>query len=332
MDNNVVASPKFHDIIKEIVDLGFTPNAVLKRDKKTYKRRVDFNQGVDARILCKDPGFLTEMAKTCIKPLRIAFDHIGLKKQYEQAVRYAAEAGLVDLSNYMLYNFHDTPADLYERMRINVDLNEELNTKIFSFPMRFQPTDRKDRGYVGEKWNRYQLRSMQIILQATHGVVSGAPNFFRRAFGHNSAEFEELLLRPTHYTFHREWYEQMEGREAYLDYREKLDALSDTDIEELKSILAEYYPSRFDKLTSRPMSTRVKEIFAHYRPLPPEESAEISKMQKLQKEEMAFQNPNLNDEERVEDAGLDQDANLADRVMTLNANTIVDRLEKRAAG
>lgn len=332
MDNNVVASPKFHDIIKEIVDLGFTPGAKLKRDGKTYKRRVDFNQGVDARILCKDPGFLEEMAKIGIKPLRIAFDHVGLKKQYEQSVRYAAKVGLVDLSNYMLYNFHDTPADLYERMRINIDLNEELNTKIFSFPMRYQPTDRKDRGFVGAKWNRYQLRSMQIILQATHGVVSGAPKFFKHAFGGDASEFEELLLRPTHYTFHREWYEKMEGKEQYLDYRNQLEDLADGDIEELKEVLSDYWPSKFEQLKTRKLSKRVKEIFMHYRPLPAEESAEISKMQKQQKAELAFQNPNLNDEERVEDAGLDQDANLADRIMTLNANTIVDRIQTRAAG
>ena len=41
----------------------------------------------------------------------------------------------------MLYNFHDSPADLYLRMRLNVKLNEELGTRIWSFPMRYQPTD-----------------------------------------------------------------------------------------------------------------------------------------------------------------------------------------------
>ena len=60
--------------------------------------------------------------------------------------------------------------DLFERMRLNVTLNEELGVRIWSFPMRYQPTDRPDRGHVGEKWSRYQLRSMQIILQATHGI------------------------------------------------------------------------------------------------------------------------------------------------------------------
>ncbi len=183
MDNNVVASPRFKDIMAEIRDLGFTPGAKLRRNGRSYVRRVDFNQGVDARILAKDSMFLRELATIAIKPLRIAFDHWGLRAPYETSIRYAHEFGLNELSNYMLYNFHDTPRDLFERMRLNVALNEELGIRIFRFPMRFQPTNLPDRSYVGEKWTRYQLRGMQIILQATHGVVSGEPQFFRRAFG-----------------------------------------------------------------------------------------------------------------------------------------------------
>ena len=144
MDNNVVASPRFKEIIAEIRDLGFIPGAKLQREgmRVPVQRRVDFNQGVDARILCKDPMYLRDLATTCIKPLRIAFDHLGLKKPYERAVLYAAEYGLTSLSNYMLYNFHDNPADLFERMRLNLKLNEELGVRIWSFPMRYQPTDR----------------------------------------------------------------------------------------------------------------------------------------------------------------------------------------------
>jgi hypothetical protein len=169
MDNNVVAAPRFHEIMAEIRDLGFTPGAKLTRaGRPPVQRRVDFNQGVDARILCKDRVYLRELSSICIKPLRIAFDHLGLKKPYEQAIRYACEFGLEELSNYMLYNFHDSPADLYARMRLNVDLNEELGIRIWSFPMRYQPTDLPDRSHIGEHWTRYQLRSLQLILQATH--------------------------------------------------------------------------------------------------------------------------------------------------------------------
>ena len=97
----------------------------------------------------------------------------------------------------MLYNFHDSPADLFERMRLNITLNEELGVRIFSFPMRFQPTDLPDRCHVGEKWNRYYLRSMQIMLQATQGVVSGSPEFFKRAFGDTYQDFEDILDPPS---------------------------------------------------------------------------------------------------------------------------------------
>jgi len=76
MDNNVVASPRFKEIIAEIRDLGFTPGAKLKRGRAPVQRRVDFNQGVDARILCKDPMYLKELSSICIRPLRIAFDHL----------------------------------------------------------------------------------------------------------------------------------------------------------------------------------------------------------------------------------------------------------------
>ena len=64
------------------------------------------------------------------------------------------------------------------------------------FPMRYQPVTLKDRSHVGKKWNRYYLRSFQLMLQATKGVVSGSPSFFLRAYGDNAEEFERLLRLP----------------------------------------------------------------------------------------------------------------------------------------
>jgi hypothetical protein len=53
MDNNIVASAKFREVMAEIRDLGFERGAKLERGRTGVLRRVDFNQGVDARILCK---------------------------------------------------------------------------------------------------------------------------------------------------------------------------------------------------------------------------------------------------------------------------------------
>src|SRR6266568_4501987 len=245
MDNNVVASGRFKEIIAEIRDLGFIPGAKLNRGRIPVQRRVDFNQGVDARILCKDRMFLRELSTICLKPLRIAFDHMGVRKPYEQSIRYAHEFGLSELSNYMLYNFHDTPADLFERMRLNVALNEELGIRIWSFPMRYQPTDLPNRSHIGEHWSRYQLRSLQLILQATHGVVSGEPEFFKRAFGDTSSEFQALLLRPHHQIFNRDWYENLGGRGQFEDYQSELAQLSPSQREALLEILSTRNPHEY---------------------------------------------------------------------------------------
>jgi hypothetical protein len=302
MDNNVVASARFKEIIAEIRDLGFIPGAKLNRGRVPVQRRVDFNQGVDARILCKDKVYLRELSTICLKPLRIAFDHIGLRRPYEQAIRFAQEFGLTELSNYMLYNFHDSPTDLFERMRLNVTLNEELNIRIWSFPMRYQPTDLPHRTYVGERWSRYQLRSMQLILQATHGVVSGAPVFFKRAFGDTYQDFEDLLLRPHHFIFNRDWYEQLAGRPEFEEFQHEFARLSQADKAELLQLLSSVDPRYIVNLPKKAVNPRVQRILTFYQPISKEEEARIWAVQK------AIDQSLVPEDERIEDAGLTDDS------------------------
>ena len=238
MDNNIAASARYREVIAEIVELGFQRGATLPRDgRPAVKRRVDFNQGVDARILAKSPMYLKEMAKICISPLRIAFDHMGVRKPYEKSVHIAADNGITSLSNYMLYNFMDTPEDLYERMLVNIHLNEDRGIRIWSFPMRYQPVQLKDRSHVGKNWNRYYLRSFQIMLQATRGVVSGNPSFFRRAYGEDQREFLHLLSLPHAFIFHRNYFEYEEGKGHRDDYEALRRRLSDNQERELIELL-----------------------------------------------------------------------------------------------
>ena len=305
MDNNAVASPQFKEIIAEIRGLGFVPGAKLTRNGTQVQRRVDFNQGVDARILCKDSMYLRELATVCIKPLRIAFDHLGLRKPYEQAVRYAAAHGLTELSNYMLYNFHDSPADLFARMHLNVRLNEELNIRIWSFPMRYQPTDRPDRGHIGPKWSRYKLRSMQIILQATHGVVSGAPGFFRRAFGDTFEEFESILCLPHDYIFNRAWFERRDREQRLPAFQAEFGTLNSDERAELIELLSSCNPREFAGLAEQASTKRLRRVLPFYVPISNEERLAIWAEQRA----LAHGGPTvelgLSEDERVEDAGLE---------------------------
>lgn len=305
MDNNIVASPNFKNIIAEIRDLGFESGAKLKRPgKPPVQRRVDFNQGVDARILAKDKMFLKEISTICIKPLRIAFDHLGVRKPYETSIRMAHDVGLNELSNYMLYNYQDTPVDLYQRMRLNIDLNVELGIRIFSFPMRYQPIDMKDRSHIGVNWKRHQLRSMQIILQATHGIVSGTPSFFKRAFGDSPVAYEALILRPHHFLFNRRWYEEFGGQAEFEEFNRMFVNLTEDECKELAIMLSSVTPGRYSGLIGQATSASVNRILGFYVPLSDENERKIWDAMKSHKQLIFTEEINIPEDERVEDAGL----------------------------
>ena len=317
MDNNITASARYKEVIAEIRDLGFTPGAKLIRaGNRPVKRRVDFNQGVDARILAKSDMFLREMSTICISPLRIAFDHIGVRKVYEKSIRMAADNQITSLSNYMLYNFMDSPTDLYQRMRLNIDLNEELGIRIWSFPMRYQPVTLKDRSHVGKKWNRYYLRSFQIMLQATKGVVSGSPSFFLRAYGESAEEFERLLRLPHAFIFHREYFEDGEGRAQREEYESQRRSLSESQENELVHLLAS--PSAGNGMSPRVFRELASDLtFDHqirqlmmYHGLDTKEDANSYGHQLMS--EMIANSDYPEEDEVVEDAGLfDHDEALA---------------------
>ncbi len=227
LDNNILASPHFNQIIDEIKEVGFFRGAKFNGRNKY----VDFNQGVDLRLLTKDK--LKKFSEIPIKPLRIAFDDIKFKEEYIKKVEWAVEYNLIHLSNYILYNYNDTPEDFYERLKINTELNERLGTKIFSFPMKYIPINNKDRIYVGKYWNSKFLRGIQCILNVTHGVVGPRKVFFEAAFGKSSDEFKNLLLMPDRYIMFREKHKSNGAKE----WAKKYNTLSHDQLNEFQTIV-----------------------------------------------------------------------------------------------
>ena len=198
LDNNVLASKEFVKIVSDIKLNGFQKGSKLGR----ASRNLDFNQGLDARLLTQEK--MESLSQLAINPLRIAFDNVKFERIYVEKINLAHKYGIKDLSNYILFNHNDTPDDFYRRLQINIELNEEFNLNIFSFPMRFIPLDAKDRKYVGQKWTNTQLRGIQCILHATHGVVGPKRPFFETAFGANVDEFLYIINQPEDLIFHRE--------------------------------------------------------------------------------------------------------------------------------
>ncbi len=186
---------------------------------KKVIRSVDFNQGIDARLI--NDHNMKRLSEICIRPLRIAFDHWSLHEVYEKAIRTAAKYGLKKLSNYVLYNFNDKPLELYWRLRLNIILCEELDVDIYSFPMKYLPISDpdyfKNRNFIGKYWSKKFIRTIQSILNSTGGKVGHSKDFFFKAFGKDEYEFNLLLYMPEDMIINRLFYENNGITQKWID-------------------------------------------------------------------------------------------------------------------
>ncbi|SFS08897.1 hypothetical protein [Anaeromicropila populeti] len=243
-----------------------TKEAILELDEivrplyeKTHKpskkkRIVDFNQGIDSRLITNEN--MKKLSEVNIYPLRIAFDHWKLHDIYENSVERAVNSGIKNLSNYLLYNFEDKPDELYYRLEMNVNLCEKLDASIYSFPMKYHPINDPEffmnRDYIGVHWNRKFIRAVQAVLNSTKGKIGRGKEFFEEAFGSNIDEFHKILWMPETFIIYRRQYDaNLRERlaERYTNYSEKdcdlanewwkkFNALSPKKLERAKEIIA----------------------------------------------------------------------------------------------
>jgi hypothetical protein len=219
MDNNVLASPKLEQIVEDLLALGYGKNQFTDTNPKK-QRVLDFNQGLDAS--CISNGTMSLLAKLNIRPMRVAFDNVREKEVYAKALEIAKQHGVKEFSNYMLYNWRDTPKDLYERLLINIKLNKRWgrgtknsSAAIYSYPMRYAPIrnrnpmeSNRNRDYVPEGthkkhafiqsavWTKRFIRNVEIMKGAASGAISPTPELARRTIGKTYKEFIANLYMP----------------------------------------------------------------------------------------------------------------------------------------
>jgi hypothetical protein len=337
LDNNVLASSRFKDIISEIIEAGFSKNAtyiepnqleiiyqnlkkgindkgyikkfynliiklqkrirgsstdavnsiirkynfdvlelinkkdILKtfdelnqiyekyRNKTEKARYIDFNQGVDARYLNEENIKL--LTKVPINPLRIAFDDMKYYDIYTKAVRLSAKNGINHLSNYLLYNFKDKPTDLYQRLKLNIELSEELDIDIYSFPMKYIPIDgiySKNRDFIGVYWNRKFIRAIQAILNATKGKIGRGQSFFEEAFGKNEIDFEKLLWMPETLIIHRFHFKENGIADEWWS---EFSSLSGSELDMIKKVIIS---NNFTNLNLNSFSENIANVLSYY--------------------------------------------------------------------
>lgn len=115
---------------------------------------VDFNQGLDARLLSQYHA--ERLAELDLPVIRLAWDSVKYERQFWKAVACLHNAGIPKsrVRPYVLIGFDDDPEDALYRLQSLKDAGH-----LPLSPMRYQPLDAlvKDE-YVGPNWTDRELR------------------------------------------------------------------------------------------------------------------------------------------------------------------------------
>lgn len=137
-DNNLLASSLSHF------------NRVIDRLKPISG--IDFNQGLDARLLTKHHA--NRLAELNMLYVRLAWDDIHLERQFINATELLHRAGFPKrmIRPYILIGYNDTPDDALYRL----ETARKLGTT--PYPMRYQPLNALRRNeYVHPSWTNREL-------------------------------------------------------------------------------------------------------------------------------------------------------------------------------
>lgn len=141
-DNNILASPYWRNIFDELEELNLA---------------VDFNQGLDARLLTEEIALRLKRLKVPI--VRLAYDITGIRTSLQRAITRLNDVGIRgrNIIAYCLYNSqNDNPEKFLFRMK---DL---LEWGVVAYPMRYEPLEPMPKNtYVSPNWTAEQLNMVQ---------------------------------------------------------------------------------------------------------------------------------------------------------------------------
>lgn len=139
-DNNLLACSRRHFdvVVDRLAAMGLTG--------------IDFNQGLDARLLTKYHA--ERLATLNTRCIRLAWDHTRDEREVMRAFETLISSGFGrrHISIYVLIGYDDTPEDALYR------LTTVKSAGAVPFPMRYQPIDAPRRNaYVSPAWTHSEL-------------------------------------------------------------------------------------------------------------------------------------------------------------------------------
>lgn len=177
-DNNFLASSFDH--ITSVID-----------KLKSYRLPFDFNQGLDAQLFTEKIAEQFGRVHSLCHPLRFAYDNMRVDSCIQDAIKRAFKHKLNDISIYMLYNFLEKPAEIYNRMHKLAELDH--SNRIYIFPMKYQDLNAKEKSeYIGKFWTEELLSGFRNLQNKTfsNGIIRvNNLAHFKEAFGNSSDDF-----------------------------------------------------------------------------------------------------------------------------------------------
>ena len=134
-DNNILASPFWENILQELEE---------------SKLKVDFNQGLDARLI--NSKVVERLKRLNLPFIRLAYDTQGIRKSLKNAIELLKLAGFRGrrIVVYCLYNNpfeRDTPETFLDRIKDLIDWG------VVSYPMRYEPLEPRPKNtFVAPNW------------------------------------------------------------------------------------------------------------------------------------------------------------------------------------
>lgn len=179
-DNNILQSKYWPDIFDELIWFS-----------EEYKMKIDFNQGLDARLI--DDRVAEKIAKMRFICVRISYDNQEIKGEIENAIEILRNHGIKGrrVCVYMLFNYLDKPDDLFERIR------DVLNLGAVALPLRYQPLNTLEYNkYVGPKWDKERLELFSHFRRVCgFGGVFPPYKWLVERFNVGSS-FDEVFISP----------------------------------------------------------------------------------------------------------------------------------------
>jgi hypothetical protein len=176
-DNNILANSNWKAIFDELIGFGL---------------KVDFNQGLDARLVSEKSA--EKLSQIKLQFIRLAYDTQRVGPFVQRAIELLHQHGIrkKKIIVYTLFNFEDDPDDFFQRVR------DILNWGAACYPMRFEPLNSLEKNhYVDPNWTRRQLDMVQRARRVL-GFSGAFPPYEALVMKFNKAKrFDQAFkLRP----------------------------------------------------------------------------------------------------------------------------------------